>query len=185
MYTKHQLPLLITLILVIVFGAAYFLTSKTKQGVQSQPTAEVKIEQKNTDWQTEIVDEIGLTLQHPKDLVFRKEVADDNGRTRTVGFFLTKGSENNPEYQMYGLFQQFKDGTQQDLELAKKEMDTTTIKEASIAGYSGIEGLIIGPKTRFITTVIKDGKLFSVSTIPPSEENEALSTQIMGSFSFR
>lgn len=28
-------------------------------------------------------------------------------------------------------------------------MDTLSIKEASIDGYKGIEGLILGPKTRY------------------------------------
>ncbi|AKM81274.1 MAG: hypothetical protein UT13_C0001G0313 [Candidatus Pacebacteria bacterium GW2011_GWF2_38_9] len=176
---------LITLVLLIAVVAviAYFAYS-SKQRNQTTPTSATQMEQQNADWQDETVNEIGLTLQHPKDLVFRKEIADDNGRIRTVGFFLTKGSENSPEYQMYGLYQQFKDGSQQDLELAKKEMDSTTIKEASITGYSGIEGLIIGPKTRFITTVIKDGKLFSVSTIPPTEENKELTEQIIATFDF-
>lgn len=176
---------LITLVLLIAVVAviAYFAYS-SKQRNQTTPTSATQMEQQNADWQDETVNEIGLTLQHPKDLVFRKEIADDNGRIRTVGVFLTKGSENSPEYQMYGLYQQFKDGSQQDLELAKKEMDSTTIKEASITGYSGIEGLIIGPKTRFITTVIKDGKLFSVSTIPPTEENKELTEQIIATFDF-
>jgi ABC-type transport system substrate-binding protein len=117
--------------------------------------------------------------------VFRKEIADDDGRIRTVGFFLTKGAESKPDYQMYGLYQQFREGYQQDLELAKKEMDSNTIKEASMAGYSGIEGLIMGPKTRFITTVLKDGKLFSVSTMPPSQENKELTNQILTTFEFK
>lgn len=172
------------LLIIVLVGAAYF-TFRSKQVVQTQPPVVTSIEQQEAEWQEETISEIGLTLKHPNDLTFRKEIADDNGRIRTVGFFLTKGSENNPEYQMYGLLQQFKDGTQQDLVLAKKEMDSATVKEASVAGYPGIEGLIVGPKTRFITTVIKDGKLFSVSTIPPTEENKALSTQIMESFSFR
>lgn len=174
----------IFLLISVVAGFTYF-SYRSKQGSQTQQPMVTGTEQQDDGWQEETVSEIGLTLKHPQDLVFRKEIADDNGRIRTVGFFLTKGSENNPEYQMYGLYQQLMDGTQQDLELAKREMDATTIKEASIAGYSGIEGLIVGPKTRFITTVIKDGKLFSVSTIAPTEENKTLTTQIMESFSFR
>jgi hypothetical protein len=125
----------------------------------------------SSDLQSEMIDEIGLSLQHPKDLVFRKEIADNAGNIRTAGFFLTKGSENNPEYQMYGLYSEYKDATQQDLELAKKEMDPASIKEATIDGYKGIEGLILGPKTRYITIVLKDNKLFSVSTLPPTPAN--------------
>lgn len=136
------------------------------------------------DLQEETVEEIGLSFQHPKDLVFRKEIADDGGKIRTVGFFLTKGLENNPEYQMYGLYQQFKDATEQDLELSKKEMDPNSIKEVSIDGYKGIEGLILGPKTRYITIVLKDKKLFSISTLPPTQKNKTLTETILPTFKF-
>lgn len=138
-----------------------------------------------SDLQSETVDEIGLTFQHPKELVFQKEIADDGGRIRTVGFFLTKGSEDNPDYQLYGLYQQFKDGTEEDLELSKQEMDPASIKNAAIDGYQGIEGLIVGPKTRYITTVLKGSKLFSVSTMPPTQENKALTEQILSTFNFQ
>ncbi len=139
----------------------------------------------NSDLQSEMVNEIGLSLQHPKDLIFRKEIADNAGSIRTAGFFLTKGSENNPEYQMYGLYEQYKDTTEQDLERAKTEMDPTSIKEATIDGYKGIEGLIVGPKTRYITIVLKGNKLFSVSTLPPTPANKALTDQILPTLSFK
>jgi len=138
-----------------------------------------------SDLQQETISEIGLFLQHPKDLIFRKEIADNAGSIRTAGFFLTKGSENNPEYQMYGLYSQYKDATEQDLELSKKEMDPSTIKEAMIDGYKGIEGLILGPKTRYITIVLKGNKLFSVSTLPPTPENKAITDQILPTFNFK
>lgn len=139
----------------------------------------------NSDLQLETVNEIGLSLQHPKDLIFRKEIADNTGSIRTAGFFLTKGSENNPEYQMYGLYSEYKDATQQDIELAKKEMDPASIKEAAIDGYKGIEGLILGPKTRYITIVLKGNKLFSVSTVPPTPANKATTDQILPTFNFK
>ncbi|PIY79354.1 MAG: hypothetical protein COY81_02995 [Candidatus Pacebacteria bacterium CG_4_10_14_0_8_um_filter_43_12] len=182
MNKKRQLQLLISVVLIIVFGTIYFLNSQS-QSKQKEPSIIPKINQED-EWQEVKIDEIGLTLRHPKDLIFRKEIADDNGRIRTVGFFLTKGAESNPEYQMYGLYQQFRDGTQQDLEMAKKEMDSVTIKEATIGSYSGIEGLIVGPKTRHITIVLKDGKLFSVSTAPPTQENKELTEKIMATLDF-
>lgn len=138
-----------------------------------------------SDLQSETVDEIGLTFQHPKELVFRKEIADNAGSIRTAGFFLTKGPENSPEYQMYGLYEQYKDATEQDLERAKTEMDTASIKEATIDGYKGIEGLILGPKTRYITIVLKGNKLFSVSTLPPTPTNKVISDQIISTINFR
>lgn len=135
--------------------------------------------------QEETIEEIGLSFKHPKNLVYRKEIADDGGRIRTLGFFLTKGSENNPEYQMYGLYQQFRDATEQDLEKSKKEMDPSSIKEITIDGYKGIEGLILGPKTRYITIILKDSKLFSVSTLPPTQENKKLTETILPTFNFK
>ena len=139
----------------------------------------------NSNLQSEMIDEIGLSFQHPKDLVFRKEIADNAGSIRIAGFFLTKGSENNPEYQMYGLYEQYKDATEQDLERAKTEMDPASIKEATIDGYKGIKGLIVGPKTRYITIVLKGNKLFSVSTLPPTPANKALTDQILPTLSFK
>lgn len=138
-----------------------------------------------SDTQQETIDEIGLSFQHPKDLVFRKEIADNAGSIRTAGFFLTKGSENNPEYQMYGLYEQYKDATEQDLERVKTEMDPASIKETTIDGYKGIEGLILGPKTRYITIVLKGNKLFSVSTLPPTSANKAITDQILPTLNFK
>jgi hypothetical protein len=64
-------------------------------------------------------------------------------------------------------------------------MDPTTIEEAMIDGYKGIEGLIVGPKTRYITVVLKGNKLFSVSTLPPTAENKAITEQILSTFDFK
>ena len=171
---------MVVLVVVAVLGILYFASLKAKNETPIQTT------ELNTQevWQEQTVDEIGLSFKYPKDLVFRKEIADDGGRIRTVGFFLTKGSESNPEYQLYGLFQQFKDATQQDLELSKTEMDQDTIKDATIDGYNGIEGLILGEKTRYITIVLKDGKNFSVSTWPPIPENKKLTDKILETFNF-
>ena len=139
----------------------------------------------HSDLQSETISEIGLSLQHPKNLVFRKEIADNAGSIRTAGFFLTKGAENNPEYQMYGLYEQYKDATEQNLERAKTERDPASIKDATIDGYKGIEGLILGPKTRYITIVLKGDKLFSVSTLPPTPANKATTDQILPTLNFK
>jgi len=134
--------------------------------------------------QSETVGEIGLSFQHPSELVYRKEIADNGNTFRTAGFFLTKGSEQNPEYQLYGLYENYRDATEADLDRAKTEMDPASIKETRIDGYQGIEGLITGPKTRYIMIVLKGNKLFSVSTIPPTKENKALTQQIISTFNF-
>jgi len=134
--------------------------------------------------QQETVEESGLSFQYPTDLLYRKEIADNDGNIRTVGFFLTKGSEQNPEYQMYGLYENYRNATKDDLERAKTEMDPTTIKEVNIGGYKGIEGLITGPKTRHITIILKDDKLFSISTLLPTEDNKSITEQILSTFQF-
>jgi len=134
--------------------------------------------------QQETIEEIGLSFQYPTDLLYRKEIADNDDNIRTVGFFLTKGSEQNPEYQMYGLYENYRNATKDDLERAKTEMDPTTIKEVNIGGYKGIEGLITGPKTRHITIILKDDKLFSISTLPPTEDNKSITEQILSTFQF-
>ncbi|MDP2637561.1 MAG: hypothetical protein Q8P26_00675 [Candidatus Levybacteria bacterium] len=173
--------IVVVLVVAVVLGVLYFTSLKAKNETPIQAT------ELNTQevWQEQTVDEIGLSFKYPKDLVFRKEIADDGGTIRTVGFFLTKGPESNPEYQLYGLFQQFKDATEQDLELSKTEMDPDTIKDATIDGYSGMEGLILGEKTRYITIVLKDGKNFSVSTTPPTSENKELTDKIIKTFDFQ
>jgi len=137
-----------------------------------------------TDLQTQTVEEIGLTFKYPKDLIYRKEIADNDGQIRTAGFFLTKGSENNPEYQMYGLYEQYRNVTLSDLEMLKKEMDPKNIKEIIVSGYKGIDGLILGPKKRYITIIIKGNKLFSISTMPPTQENKISSETIISTFNF-
>ena len=134
--------------------------------------------------QQETIEEIGLSFQYPTDLLYRKEIADNDDNIRTVGFFLTKGSEQNPEYQMYGLYENYRNATKDDLERAKTEMDPTTIKEVNVGGYKGIEGLITGPKTRHITIILKDDKLFSISTLPPTEDNKSITEQILSTFQF-
>ncbi len=134
--------------------------------------------------QQETIEEIGLSFQYPANLVYRKEIADNDGNIRTAGLFLTKGSEQNPEYQLYGLYENYRDATEADLERAKTEMDPTTVKEVNINGYKSVEGLITGPKTRYITIILKDNKLFSVSTLPPTEENKSITQQILTTFQF-
>lgn len=135
--------------------------------------------------QEQTVDEIGLRFSYPNDLTFRKEVADDYGRIRNLGFYLEKGSPDKPTYMLYGLYQFQTEAAEADLEKAKTEMDKTTIKEITLDGYKGIEGLILGPKTRYITIILKDGKLFSVSTIPPTQGNKELTDMILATFDFK
>jgi len=135
-------------------------------------------------WREQAIDEIGLTLKYPSNLTFRKEVADDNGRIRSLGFYIESSDENNP-YMLYGLYQNDKNATIVDLDKNKMGMDASSIRDTSIDGYNGFYGLILGEKTRYMAIVLKDDKLFSVSTIPPTQENKDLTDQILATFDFQ
>lgn len=177
--------LLIVVIIAIigVIGVA-FITSNKPDNEQQLSTGEKPAIQDN--WQQQTVDEIGLTLSYPSDLTFRKEIGDNAGNIRTVAFYIEKGDPNNPEYQLYALYLADKEGSTRDLELAKTGMDPASIKEASIDGYKGIEGIANpdNPKKHYSTVIIKDGKMFSVSTWPPTAENKELTDQIIATIDF-
>ncbi|MEX2355295.1 MAG: hypothetical protein WD686_05520, partial [Candidatus Woykebacteria bacterium] len=139
------------------------------------------------DWQQQTIEEIGLTLKMPPGTTFRKEIGDNDGNIRTVAFYIEKGDLNNPEYQLYALYQADKEGSAQDLEKAKTGMDPASIKEASIDGYKGVEGIANAndPKKHYLTVVLKDERLFSVSTYPPLPENKELTDKIIETFNFQ
>ena len=64
-------------------------------------------------------------------------------------------------------------------------VDPATIKDVSIDGFSGFEGLITGPKSHYTTNILKDGRLFSVATDPPTDENKAITDEIVTTFDFQ
>lgn len=142
------------------------------------PTAEQK-PNRTLKPREEFISPLGLYITVPEGMTFRKEIADDAGVIRSVGFYI----ENNQGYRLYGLYQE-KGLTEQGLEEAKKEMDAQTIMEATVGGYKGIEGLITGPRGRYNTIVVKDGKTLSFSTIPATEENKTITTEILSTINF-
>lgn len=133
----------------------------------------------------QIITEMRLQISYPHEFSFRKEIGDNYGQLRTAAFYIEKGNQNKPDYQLYGLFLADKTSSQKDLERSKSEMDKTTTKEITLAGYAGIEGLILGPKTHYVTLIIKDNKLYSFSTYPPTTENKVLTDQILKTISFK
>jgi len=171
-----------TLVILGVIGIAFVTLNKPNNGKQLSTE-----ENSNPidSWEQQTIEEIGLTLKMPPDTTFRKEIGDNDGNIRTVAFYIEKGDENNPEYQLYALYLADKEGSTQDLEKAKTGM--SSIKEASIDGYSGIEGTANtnDPKKHYLTVVLKDGRLFSVSTYPPQPENKELTDKIIQTFNFR
>lgn len=173
----------VLLIGAVLVGAYSFgpFNSKQTPSQTANPTANPT---QNDGWREQTVPNIGLSLRIPPDMTYREELADDYGKIRTMAFYIESKDQSKPPYQLYALFQADKEATQQDLERSKSEMDKSTIKDASIDGYKGIEGLILGPKTRYITIIQKDGRLFSVSTIPPTQENKELTNKILQTFDF-
>jgi len=129
---------------------------------------------------------LSLTLEVPFGTTFRKEIADDAGRIRIVSFYIEKGSSDSPTYQLYALYQPLETVTSKELDKIKTGMDPKSVKEATIDGIKGIEGMvnISGPKAHYTTAIIKEGKLFTVSTYPPTEVNKALTDQILATFRF-
>jgi hypothetical protein len=172
------------LIFVLLFCALFYILI-TKGNLLTQPVPRIKDTDLKESMKEEIIEEIGLTFKHPSEYTFREEVANNGEKIRSLGFYVEKGSTDNPTYQLYGLYQFDKEATTNDLEKAKIGMDASTLKETSIAGYNGIEGLTTGPKSHYTTIIVKDGKLFSVSTWPPTAENKAITEQIIESFDFK
>lgn len=124
---------------------------------------------------------IGLYIPVPEGMTFKQEIADDDGRVMSVGFYLDK-----PGYEMYGLFSNLSNiTTEQGLEQIKKDMVASSVKDITVGGYRGFEGLVNGPKTRYLTVIVKDGKKITFSTIPPTEENKSITDQLFSSFSFQ
>lgn len=141
------------------------------------------------DWQEQVFSEAGLTLSFkmPPDMTYRKEIAEDIGRIRVASFYVEKGDKNNPTYQLYAVYQPQDVVTDNEFARTKTGMSPNTIKEVTIDGYQGIEGLveISGPKSHYLTFIGKDGKPFSVSTYPPTVENKELTDKIISTFNFQ
>lgn len=141
------------------------------------------------DWTEQTFNEAGLSLTFniPPDTTFRKEIADDAGRIRVASFYVEKGSKDNPTYQLYALYQPLETVTEKELDKIKTGMNPNSIKEVTIDGIQGIEGEIVisGPKNHYVTVIIKDNKLFTVSTYPMTKENKKLTDQILSTFDFK
>lgn len=182
---------ILAIVALIIVGIMYFADKRTssKQTVvapeqiipsptpETTPNRDLKPNEK-------FVGTVGLYITVPEGMTFREEKADDPSRPMIGGFYIEKGPENEPSYQFYVLYNA-SNNTTEGLEKAKKEMDPTTIKEVTLGGYKGIEGLVVGPKNRYLTYIIKDGKLIAFSTIPPTPENKEITDQILSTISFQ
>ncbi|MCL5073506.1 MAG: hypothetical protein M1308_21825 [Actinobacteria bacterium] len=160
-----------------------------RHGNPTSPIPQTGCGEVKDSWQEQTFNEAGLVLRLkiPLDMTFRKEIADNAGKIRVASFYVEKVDKNNPTYQLYAVYQPLETVNEQELERAKIGLDSTSIKETSIDGYKGIEGIanISDPKKHYQTTIIKDGKWFTVSTWPPTPENKALTNQILATFKFK
>jgi len=123
---------------------------------------------------------MGLYVTIPEGMNFRQDVASEIA----VNSYIEDGPAENPTYQLYVVYQPNKTMTEDGLELIKKEMEPDTIKEATVGDYTGFEGLVVGPKARYQTLIIKEGKPLTFSTWPPTEENKVITDQILSTVSF-
>lgn len=181
----------IGVIIALGFVIKNFSDNKSKQSSSPTPMAEVKVTpdavispSRSLKPNEEFISPFGLYVTVPKDMTFRKEVADNEGIIRTVGFYIENSSKSNP-YMLYGLYDAKGVATDQTLVSAKKEMVPSTIRDITIGGYKGVEGLITGDKTRYMALIVKDGKKITFSTIPPTEANKAITDQLLSTFSFQ
>ena len=123
---------------------------------------------------------MGLYVVVPEGMRFRQDMATE----RATNFYLESGPEAKPNYQLYVVYQPNNNMAEKGLAQAKQEMSPESIQEAIVGGHRGVEGLITGPKGRYHTIVIKDGKLLSFSTFPLTEENKEITEQILSTVSF-
>lgn len=184
----------ILLVGVALIGAYYLGLFSSKETLPQAQNTTVDTISQIDDWQEQNIDEISLSFQMPSDAMFRKEVSEGEV-VRKLVFYVQKGSDDNPDYMLYGLYQfqpERQATVEVDIERWKAEMNPDTIKETTIGQYLGVEGLIQGKeqqyisgRTRYVKVVLKDGGLFSVSTLPPTEVNKELTEKILATFDFQ
>jgi len=158
-----------------------------KHGNPKDPMPDSGCGLEESTWDTQKFDEAGLVLEIPPNTVFKKEGADDNGKIRVVSFYVEKYSSEELVYQLYCVYSLMEEATSKDLDRIKTGLDPNSVKEINIDGYEGIEGLDItsGAKTHYLSVILKDGRLFSISTWPPTEDNKSLTDQIVDTFDFK
>jgi hypothetical protein len=154
--------------------------SPTPAPVAQKPATPDKKPSRDLAPNEQFISPVGLYITVPDGMTFRKEIADDSGVIRSVGFYIEK---NDGTYKLYGLYQE-ENITDDGLERIKKEMNPLTIRETVVGGYKGVEGQIEGPRARYATYIIKDSKPISFSTIPYTEENKAITEQILSTATF-
>lgn len=168
-----------------IFGDRNQISTAPQEKTIETPEATESLDstpQRSLGENEEFVAPAKLYITVPEGLSYREETAGDPARATTVGFYIDGESEGNP-YELYGVYQD-KDFTEEGFKQAQQEMEPDSIQDMIVGGYKGVEGLVTGPKGRYLTLILKDGKLISFSTIPATEENKAITEQILSTVSF-
>lgn len=179
-------PITIIALLVLSSLGVYFYSKRDVttptillQNQESQTTDEFTPKRELKDGER-FVGSMGLYVTIPEGMSFRQDPVND----RAVNFYIESGPQDDPSYQLYVIYQPNTQVTEEGFEQSKRDMEPQTIQEAVVDGHRGIEGLVVGSKTRFYTVVAKDGRPLSFSTIPPTEENKEITKQILSTVSF-
>ena len=125
-------------------------------------------------------DEVGLSFSAPADMSVSGEKIDE------TTFILTVERNRYPEedyYQLYGNYRLSNEDI--DQELLKEGLEEDSIKEISVGGFPAISGQNTGERNRYITQVITDRGLFTFATSQPTEENAAITAQILSTMSLQ
>ena len=138
-------------------------------------------------WRSHTVEDVGLNFSAPPDLEVTTEV-EKNSETN-VPYSLALSIQNNSlsvedYYQLYVIAQWEPKHTETELEQLKVDLIPESIQNIQLAGYPAVKGQVQGQRNRFVTYFIKDGALYSAFTAEPTKKNEALSNQILSTFTF-
>lgn len=128
--------------------------------------------------------QLGMYITVPDGMTYREEIADDPV-VKQIGFYLEKKEGEELVYQLYGLYSSRTDVSEKGIEKSKTGMDQSTIENMTIAGYKGFGGLYTGPKSHYTAIIIKNNKMITFSTYPPTPDNKNTTDQILSTISFQ
>lgn len=128
--------------------------------------------------------QLGMYITVPDGMTYREEIADD-AVVKQVGFYLEKKEGEALAYQLYGLYSSRTDVSEKGIEKAKIGMDQSTVKNVTIADYKGFEGLYTGPKSHYTAILVKDNRMVTFSTYPPTPDNKNTTDLILSTVTFQ
>lgn len=179
-------PLTILSIVILIGIGLFYLSNKiapSKQAtVVEQPTpfpVSSKTPDRELKSNEKFIAPVGLYISVPDGMSFRQETADDIKRT---GFYI---ENNDLSFQLYGVYEGNRTITDEGFAKTKAEIDASTLKDLTLGNYKGFQGLITGPKTRYVYVIYKDGKPITLTIVPPTPENQEISDRILSTISFQ